>query len=82
MPICSKNLLTIKPLPMKRLRNILAITLISVSLFSCDSDYIQDKIDQYKKEQRTSDSSSSSSDTSDTSDSTGGEGDDSTDKDS
>lgn len=65
---------------MKKLRNILVVTLVSLFLFSCDSDYIQDKIDQYKKEQRTSDTSSTSS--SDTSDSTGGEGDDSTDKDS
>lgn len=34
---------------MKKLRNILALALISFALFSCDTDYFQDRMDDYTK---------------------------------
>ncbi|NQY05323.1 MAG: hypothetical protein HRT68_03720 [Flavobacteriaceae bacterium] len=35
---------------MKKLRNILALTVISLALFSCDTEMIQKRIDSYKKD--------------------------------
>jgi hypothetical protein len=58
---------------MRKLRNFLALAVVTLVLFSCDTDYIQDQIDKFTKELP--------ADTQNNTESTGGDGDDSTEKD-